>query len=119
MTTFLAVLFMAGVADAQSLATSGQNLANSVATLHMGIANIPNIIAGVYYIIGAMMIGAGALKLKGYTENPTKEPLSHALGRLMAGAILIALPSFGEWLNSSLGIGHTTATPQSLGTIPP
>jgi hypothetical protein len=94
-----------------------QNLTSSVNVVHQGIQNIPNIIAGLFYIGGAAMIGAGALKLKAHSENPTQTPLGHGLGRIGAGAALIALPAFGNWLNSSLGIGSNPATSQSLGTV--
>ena len=94
-----------------------QNLTSSVNTVHQGIQNIPNIIAGLFYIGGAAMIGAGALKLKQHAENPVQTSLGHGLGRIGAGAALIALPAFGNWLNGSLGIGSNPATSQSLGTI--
>ena len=95
-----------------------QNLQSSVNTVHQGILSIPNIIAGLFYIGGASMIGAGALKLKAHAENPSGQTnLGHGLGRIGAGAALIALPAFGNWLNSSLGIGSNPATSQSLGTI--
>jgi hypothetical protein len=98
-------------------AVFAQNLQNSVNVVHSGIANIPNIVAGLFYIGGAALIGAGALKLKQHSENPTQTPLGHGLGRIGAGAALIALPAFGNWLNNSLSIGNSPATSQSLGTI--
>jgi hypothetical protein len=94
-----------------------QDLQNSVSVVHSGLLNIPNIVAGLFYIGGAAMIGAGALKLKQHSENPTQTPLGHGLGRIGAGAALIALPAFGQWLNNSLSIGNSPATSQSLGTI--
>jgi hypothetical protein len=98
-------------------AVFAQNLQTSVTTVHGGIANIPNIVAGLFYIGGAALIGAGALQLKKHSENPTNTTLGHGLGRIGAGAALIALPAFGNWLNGSLGIGTNPATSQSLGTI--
>jgi hypothetical protein len=93
------------------------NLANSVTVVHGGLSAMPNIIAGAFYIGGAAMIGAGSLKLKAHSENPTNTPLGHGLGRIGAGAALIALPAFGTWLNSTLGIGTTAASAQGFGTI--
>ena len=98
-------------------AVFAQNLQNSVNTVHSGMTNIPNIVAGLFYIGGAALIGAGALKLKAHSENPTQTPIGHGLGRIGAGAALIALPAFGNWLNNSLAIGNSPATSQSLGTI--
>jgi hypothetical protein len=97
--------------------TSTQGLANSITTIHTGISSIPNIVAGVFYITGSMMVGAGALSFKRHTENPVTEPLGKALGRTAAGSALIALPAFGQWLNNTLAIGSTTATAQSLGNL--
>jgi hypothetical protein len=97
-------------------AVFAQNLTNSATVIHQGLLNIPNIVAGLFYIGGAALIGAGALKVKQHAENPTQTPLGHGLGRIGAGAALIALPAFGMWLNSSLGIGQNAATSQSLGT---
>ena len=109
-----AALPMSDMALAQ---TTTQGLANSVTTVHTGISSIPNIVAGLFYIGGSAMIGAGALKLKAHAENPLQEPLGKGLGRIGAGAALIALPAFGQWLNNSLAIGSTTATAQSLGNL--
>ena len=97
--------------------TTTQGLANSVTTVHTGISSIPNIVAGLFYIGGSAMIGAGALQLKNHAENPTQHPLGKGLGRIGAGAALIALPAFGQWLNNSLAIGSTAATAQSLGNL--
>ncbi len=94
-----------------------QNLSTSVTTVHQGLSNVPNIVSGLFYIGGAAMIGAGALKLKAHSENPTQTPIGHGLGRIGAGSALIALPAFGSWLNNSLGIGTNAAVSQSLGQI--
>lgn len=109
-----AALPMPDLAFAQ---TSTQGLANSVTTIHTGISSIPNIVAGLFYIGGSAMVGAGALQLKNHAENPTQHPLGKGLGRIGAGAALIALPAFGQWLNNTLAIGSTTATAQSLGNL--
>jgi hypothetical protein len=94
-----------------------QALSDTVTTVHTGLLNMPNIIAGAFYIGGAALIGAGALKLKNHAENPGQHPMGQGLGRVGAGAALIALPAFGTWLNNSLNIGNTAATSQSFGTI--
>lgn len=117
-------LMMAGViaaalpmTDMALAQTSTQGLANSVTTIHQGISSIPNIVAGLFYIAGSALVGAGALKLKAHAENPVQEPIGKGLGRIGAGSALIALPAFGQWLNNSLAIGSTTATAQSLGNL--
>lgn len=113
-------LLMAAMVAVPELAfaqATGQDLANSVTTVHTGISSIPNIVAGLFYIGGAALIGAGALQLKNHAENPVQHPLGKGLGRIGAGAALIALPAFGSWLNNTLAIGQTTATAQSLGNL--
>ena len=113
------LLLAAVVAAALPLTGSAfaQNLTESVEQVHTGISQIPNIVAGLFYIGGAALIGAGALKLKTHAETPGQVPLGHGLGRIGAGAALIALPAFGTWLNNTLAIGYNPATAQSLGTI--
>lgn len=110
-----AALPMPELAFAQTTTTQG--LANSVTTIHTGISSIPNIVAGLFYIGGSALVGAGALQLKNHAESPLQYPLGKGLGRIGAGAGLIALPAFGQWLNNSLAIGSTTATAQSLGNL--
>ncbi|HUY67725.1 MAG TPA: hypothetical protein VMV79_00300 [Alphaproteobacteria bacterium] len=117
---YLQGLLMAGVAAATMSipgAAIAQDLAQSVTVVHTGLLNIPNIVAGLFYIGGAALIGAGALKLKAHAEQPVQNPLGHGLGRIGAGAALIALPAFGQWLNNTLAIGSNPATSQTLGTI--
>ncbi|MBV8061233.1 MAG: hypothetical protein JO126_07685 [Alphaproteobacteria bacterium] len=94
-----------------------QNLANSVDVVHTGMSRIPNIIAGLFYMGGAGLIGTGAMKLKKHAEGDSGTTLGHGLGRVGAGTALIAMPAFGNWLNNSMAIGYNGATSQSLGTI--
>jgi len=94
-----------------------QSLADSVTSVQTGIKSIPQIVAGAFYIGGAALIGAGALKLKAHSESPTQTPLGHGLGRLVAGSALIAIPAFSTWLNASLAIGSTNLSEGSFGTV--
>ena len=117
-------LLMAGVVaaalpmpDLVLAQTSTQGLANSVTTIHTGINSIPNIIASIFYIGGAIMVGSGLLWVKQHAENPSTNPLGKGVGRIAAGSGMIALPALGQWLNNSLAIGSTTATAQSLGNL--
>jgi hypothetical protein len=98
-------------------AAGGQTLANSVGIVHGGLLNIPNVISGIFYIGGAILIGMGLVKLKMHSENPTQTPLGHGLGRVGAGAGAIALPALGAWLNNTLAIGANPAVSQPLGAI--
>ena len=56
-----------------------QNLATSVTTVRTGLLNIPNIIAGVCYIAGAAVLGAGLMKLKAHAENASQTPIGQGL----------------------------------------
>ena len=114
--SLLAAAAIAAVLPMPDLAVA-QNLAGSVSTIHNGLSNMPNIVAGAFYVGGAALIGAGALKLKAHSENPGQTPLGHGLGRVGAGAGLVALPSFAQWLIQSLGVNGGTTTSQGLGTI--
>jgi hypothetical protein len=96
---------------------AGQTLAGSVGIVHGGLLNIPNVIAGLFYILGAILIGMGLVKLKLHSENPTQTPLGHGLGRIGAGAGAVALPALAAWLNNSLAIGQNPAVSQPLGAI--
>jgi hypothetical protein len=98
-------------------AFAGTDLAASATTVQTGLQNIPNIISTAFYIGGAAMVGAGALKLKAHSENPQTK-LGEGLGRVGAGAALIALPGFAGWLQASLGVngtavGYTKLAPAS------
>ena len=114
-------LMMAAVVAAAlplpDLAWAQYNLQNSVSTVTTGISKIPTIVAGVFYIAGSALIGAGALQLKNHAENPTQHTLGKGLGRIGAGAAMIALPAFGTWLNNSLSIGSQSATFQGMSQI--
>ena len=93
------------------------DLSTSVTSLQSGIAHVPQIVAGIFYIGGAALTGAGLLKLKAHAENPTSEPLGKAMGRLVAGMGLLALPAVGSWLNNSVGLGNTATTESTFGTL--
>ncbi|MER2519073.1 MAG: hypothetical protein ABTQ34_00080 [Bdellovibrionales bacterium] len=92
-------------------------LSDSVGTVQEGIRDIPNIVSGVFYIGGAAMIGAGAMKLRAHAENPSSAPLGHGLGRVGAGACLVSLPAFATWARDSLNVGQADIQSTGLGQI--
>jgi len=120
-TIFQGLMMAAVVAAATTLPdmawAQGADLSTSVDSVHRNISNIPNLISGIFYIGGAALIGAGALKLKMHAEQPTQHPLGHGLGRIGAGTALIALPAFGQWLNTTMNFGNNTAHFTSFGAI--
>ncbi|MFA4995354.1 MAG: hypothetical protein WC521_08655 [Bdellovibrionales bacterium] len=50
------------------------------------------IVSYISYAIGTVMAVAGIAQAKKHADNPTSVPLSHALGRLGAGAAFLAAP---------------------------
>ena len=112
-----ALLTAAVMAVALPELAMAQDLASSVNEVHTGLQSIPSVVAGAFYIGGAALIGAGALKLKAHAENPGQHPIGHGLGRIVSGSALIALPAFATWLNSSLNIGTGNFSANTLGTI--
>ncbi len=91
-------------------------LAGSVGTVGTGISNIPGIISGIAYILGAAMIVAGAFKLRAHVENPLQEPIQKGVIRIVIGAALAALPALIGWAQSSIAVSGT-ATFSSLGGL--
>jgi hypothetical protein len=95
----------------------GATLAGSIDVVHGGLLDMPNIIAGLFYILGAIIIGMGLVKLYKHAENPAQAPLAPALGRIGVGVAAIAMPALGLWLNNSLGIGFIPAVSTPLAGI--
>jgi hypothetical protein len=85
----------------------GQTSANIVANQ---LDPTTPLLAAVLYIGGGALIGAGAIKLKQHSENPTQTPMSHGLGRVAAGAALMAIPYFADVAVNTLELGQA-ATP--------
>jgi hypothetical protein len=111
------LLMAAAIAVGMPELSFAQDLNSSVGKVQTGISNIPQIVAGAAYIGGAALITAGALKLKAHSENPGQTPIGQGLGRLGAGAMLIALPTMGSWLQNTLNITGGSAREQTLGTV--
>lgn len=83
---------------------SATDLQGGVQSVQNNISLIPPLISGLFYIGGAALMGAGVLKLKHHTENPSGTKLGEALGRLGAGAALIAIPFFSNTVIGTLGL---------------
>lgn len=94
-----------------------QDLGSATLKIKTGIASMPQVVSGVSYIAGAALSMAGLVKLKAHSENPTQTPMGHGLGRLGAGAALLALPSLGTFVQTSIGLGSTPANYYGFSTI--
>jgi hypothetical protein len=87
--------------------TSVGTSAGTITTTDLG--PVTTLVAGLFYIGGGVLMGAGALKLKAHAEQPTQNPIGHGLGRLGAGAALMAIPYFGQTMINTLHL-NTAAT---------
>ena len=94
-----------------------QDLQQSVTSLKQGIGEIPTIISGFAYMLGAGMMIAGAMKLRSHAENPTSEPLQKGLVRLGVGAVIAAMPAFATWANTTLANEGQSLQYQPLDSI--
>lgn len=53
----------------------------------------PYVLGAVCYVGGAFMMVSGALSLKKHAENPTSEPMSKGIARLLTGGAITAVPT--------------------------
>ncbi|MFA6279429.1 MAG: hypothetical protein WC612_01370 [Bdellovibrionales bacterium] len=67
----------------------------------------PYILSAVCYVGGAFMMVSGALSLKKHAENPTSEPMSKGIARLVTGGAITAVPTITAVLQKSV-MGNTT-----------
>lgn len=75
---------------------------------------VPQLISIAGYLIGAVFIVAGVLKLRQHVDNPGNAPLKDGLIRLGAGAALVATPAlFNILRDSTVGSGGSAATFQA------
>ncbi len=106
-----AVTTLLGMHDAHA-----QSAVNSMITnLQGNIANVPKLIYGASYIGGTTALMMGAFKLKAHAENPGQTPMQQGLARLGVGGALIALPTIGQNIATTVsnGEGGSLASQQS------
>jgi hypothetical protein len=108
---FQSLLMAAVVAVATPLShlSFAQDLAASVNNLNTGFEQAPLLVSTASYILGGALCIAGFMKLKAHSENPTQTPLGQGLGRVGAGAAMLALPAAGQWLITTLSVGNAAA----------
>jgi len=75
-----------------SAAAAGSGLDAIVTNLTDAFEPVAGFISILCYLGGAALVAQGLLKLKNHIDAPEKAPLKDALGRLLIGAGLIAIP---------------------------
>ncbi|MDX9689982.1 MAG: hypothetical protein EOM37_08125 [Proteobacteria bacterium] len=66
---------------------------------------VPDTVAAVAYIIGAVLVVSGALSLKKHAESPAQENMGKGIGRLAAGGAIIGLPALTDFIRNSAHVG--------------
>lgn len=60
------------------------------------LSSVPDFIAAIAYVIGAILMLSGALSLKKHSENPATEPMAKGIGRLVTGGAVLSLPALAR-----------------------
>ena len=106
-----AAMTLGMMGSAPAFAGGTSNDFNSIAGNMIGsIENLPNLISGVSYLLGALFGVLGILKIKDHVENPQQAPLKEGAIRLAAGGGLFALPIITEAMFETIGSGTAVGT---------
>jgi hypothetical protein len=104
----IVALALPGLALAQ---TAGEaNLGAEAPDLTTQVGLIAPLISALFWLGGAVMMGAGALKLKEHAEDPTRAPLRQGISRMAVGAALLTIPFFAQFVVATLGAGSTAVS---------
>jgi len=74
------------------------------------VSTVPQFVSAIFWVGGAVMMGAGILKLKEHAENPTQTPVRQGVARLAVGAALLTIPFFAQFAYNTLSAGNGAAT---------
>jgi len=86
-----------------SKSASAATIGDIIESLTDSFRPAATLISVVCYLGGAALVAQGLLKLKNHIDQPEKAPLKDALGRLIVGAGLIAIPFIVEAVLESMG----------------
>ncbi|MGE3622734.1 MAG: hypothetical protein AB7H77_02505 [Bdellovibrionales bacterium] len=100
-----AVVAAAFPATAFAQGTGGANLGEAASNITGFLGPVAPLISGLFWLGGAVLMGAGALKLKEHAENPTQNPLRHGISRIAVGAALLTIPFFAQFAVNTLSAG--------------
>ncbi|MGE3622735.1 MAG: hypothetical protein AB7H77_02510 [Bdellovibrionales bacterium] len=90
---------------AMAQGNGGANLGEAANNLSAFLGPVAPLISALYWLGGAVMMGAGALKLKDHAENPTTNPLRQGISRIAVGAALLTIPFFSQFAVNTLSAG--------------
>ncbi|MGE3622733.1 MAG: hypothetical protein AB7H77_02500 [Bdellovibrionales bacterium] len=98
----VAVLPMAAFAQG----TGGADLGEAATNITGFLGPVAPLISGLFWLGGAVLMGAGALKLKEHAENPGNNPLRQGISRIAVGAALLTIPFFAQFAVNTLSAGN-------------
>ena len=110
-------LFAALVSTAMpEMATAAGNIGATLDAVKTNeLSKIPDFIAAIAYVLGAVLMLSGALSLKKHAESPATEPMAKGIGRLAVGGAVIALPALADVMTTSTHLGTGPAQFQAFG----
>ena len=119
----LGVVMASGLMSAAGIAAAAAPTATNLGTVvQNGIKLMDSLISGalvVAVVIGVVMIISGLMALKAASHDMQAQG-SHSrkgMTMILCGAVLLAIPTFLELADVSLGIGSTTASSIKVATI--
>ena len=90
-------------------AGAGGDLNQTAQILTTQVSTVPQFVSALFWVGGAVMMGAGVLKLKEHAENPTQTPVRQGVARLAVGAALLTIPFFAQFAYNTLSAGNGAA----------
>ena len=99
---FLAAAVGWGLAAGPAFAISLGDMAKEAAD---DLENVPTLLALAFYIIGAVIVGFGLLKLKRHVDQPQQTTIGSGMVAILIGVALIGAPALINALGDTFGLG--------------
>lgn len=99
--TFIATL-AAFFIPMEAMADASGTLGAIVCNIRNSGSGVPNLLASIAYIIGAILLVRGVLALKKNADNPSQVSPAIGIAMLVAGGAVITLPSLGGYIQETL-----------------
>lgn len=102
---------VAGVAlggAGSGVALAQQSIGEMAAAGATDLAQVPDLVAILFYVAGVVFVGAGLIKLKKHSDTGTRDHgIGGALMALAVGVALIAAPTVYQGIASTFGVDDT------------